>query len=63
MVKNINKYLTELLNHNEVSEFRKELLQLHAYEQSEYFDLLTVEERKKHLKYYLQRRLHIFGAI
>nr|WP_286313594.1 magnesium transporter [Mammaliicoccus lentus] len=43
----INERLTQLLERNEISDFREGFLHLHAYEQSEYFDSLSTEEQKK----------------
>ena len=41
-----------LLDQNDIDEFRKEFLELHNYEQSEYFEDTDDENRQKYLSFY-----------
>lgn len=44
-----------LLDQNDIDEFRKEFLELHNYEQSEYFEDTDDENRQKYLSFITQR--------
>ena len=41
-----------LLDQNDIDEFRKEFLELHNYEQSEYFEDTDDGNRQKYLSFY-----------